>query len=269
MAGCRAWFETPRLSEHKTLAETLKPLPTAIDAVQLDIVFGERLVDEHELEQELWKDIDQIAGMSIEQRMRVEEAGFRVGVVGSNPPLELQRLLGLNTGKVDALTLEQKHLIAGRTIVLRPGGETEILASPPRLEVSSTDFPELQEDGEPPETFENMRCVLHMRMERLQDGWVRLHFTPAIHHGQSQLRRVAGPTGWELKSSQKVKTFPEYRFSVKLSLGEMVLIACDQALPDGFGQRFFRSMSPEGEKKRLITVRLSHMQKLNPIYHEQ
>lgn len=262
-AGCESlWKKEPEpiSNTSKKIAE----LAAGQDAVQLNIVFIERPQNDPLIGESLWREIDEIGTLSAERRAMLKEYGFRAGLVGSNPPRDLQRLIGLNTEITDLAESSRSKRLIGRTIVLRSGADTEIQTSPFFPEV------ELQLPGETvARTFKSARCVLNVHMERLQDGWVTLFFTPELHHGARELRRVAGETGWELKSSQKIERFPDQEFRMTLNVGEMVLLGARENASHDLGDQFFHASLDQAQSKRLIVVRLADMQRIKPIYREE
>ncbi len=258
--GCHVVDTQTEQTARKTL---LAPMQPAMDAVQLDIVFVERDEKDPLLTQMLWNEIDQVGTVDLKTRSRLRESGFRVGLVGMSPPRSLQRLLGFSNDITDAAGTSRHKELAGRSVLLRSGGETEIQTSSIYQELFVT-FPG---DSEPTR-LTTARFVLRAQLERLQDGWVNLHLTPEIHHGNSQLRPVAGAAQWELKGAQEVKSFDDLRFSVALNVGEMVIMSADQAEEDKIADRFFVNRDVQRPQRRLVVVRLSDMKKIEPLYSE-
>ncbi|MCA8982119.1 MAG: hypothetical protein KDA76_00035 [Planctomycetaceae bacterium] len=241
----------------------LAPLQAGIDAVQLDIVFVERDNKDPLLTRMLWDEIDQVGTVDLQTRSRLRDAGFRVGLVGMSPPRSLQRLLGFSSDITDTAGTSRHKELAGRSVLLRSQGETEIQTSPI--------YPELMlklPGSEEPVKLLNARFVLRVQLERLQDGWVNLHITPEIHHGNSQLRPVAGASNWELKGTQEVKSFEDLQFSVALNVGEMVVLSADHESEHSIADQFFVNRDVQRPQRRLVVVRLSDMKKIEPLYTE-
>ncbi|MBR9801855.1 MAG: hypothetical protein ACE37I_09845 [Rubinisphaera brasiliensis] len=239
----------------------LSPLSPGIDAVQLDIVYVERDEKDPLLAQMLWGEIDQVGTVDLQTRSRLRDAGFRVGLVGMSPPRSLQRLLGFSNDPTDSAGTSRHSELAGRSVLLRSGGDTEIQ--------TSVVYPELtiQLPGEDePRTLLTARFVLRAQLERLQDGWVNLHLTPEIHHGQSQLRPVAGAANWELKGTQEVLSMNDLQFTVALNVGEMVVLSADSETEESLGDQFFVNRDVQRPQRRMIVVRLSDMRKIEPLY---
>lgn len=261
--GCEAL----KISKDEPVTSTnhkLASLAAGQDAVQLNIVFIERPADDPLIGEALWNGVDEIGTLSVDRRSELQRVGFRTGLVGSNPPRQLQRLIGLNTEITDFGESSREKRLIGRNVILRSGAETEIQTSPfyPELKLMLPGKTEKQ-------TFLSARCVMNVKMERTQDGWVTLHFTPELHHGPRELRRVAGDNGWELKSSQQIEAFPNQRFRMTLNVGEMVLLGARDDVSDSLGEQFYHASLDQAGSKRIIVVRLADMQRIQPIYREE
>ena len=62
--------------------------------MQLDVAYIEWPADDAKLGEELWRHVDQVGPVDVETRGRLRHNGFRVGIVGANPPPVLQRMIG-------------------------------------------------------------------------------------------------------------------------------------------------------------------------------
>lgn len=248
-------------SEEAPRKQLLAPLQASIDAVQLDILFVERDERDPLLTKMLWDEIDQIGTVDLQTRSRLRDSGFRVGLVGMSPPRSLQRLLGFTSDITDHAGTSRHKELAGRSVVLRTQGETEIQTSPvyPELTVKLP-------GQEQPQKLSNVRFVMRVQIERLQDGWVKLHFTPEMHHGQSRLRPVAGKSEWELKGAQEIEAFDDLKFTVSLNIGEMVVLSADLDAEDRIADYYFVNREVQRPQRRMVVVRLTDMKKIEPIY---
>ncbi|HTI49751.1 MAG TPA: hypothetical protein VL475_02325, partial [Planctomycetaceae bacterium] len=242
------------------------------NAIQLDIVYVERPIDDARLGDELWRYTDQIAAIDQKHRETMRRNGFRVGVVGSNPPLALQQMLGLKSDFVYEPDAEKAKGLVGHRSVIQSGGQTEIQTSPIYRECS-IELPGSGESGR--RSYTNVVCKYHITAERLQDGWVQLDFVPQIHYGDEQLRRDVGDDGWRLSNKQRTATFFPQRFQVKLSVGEMALVTADDDAEGRLGELFFRgpqALAPNNDVlpgethtassptvQRILVVRLAGM----------
>ena len=260
LSGCSAVETKTVMTAQNPL---LSPVKRSLEAVQLDIVYVERDEKDPLLTRMLWEEIDQVGTVDLQTRSRLREAGFRVGLVGMTPPRSLQRLLGMHLELTDAACTSRHRELAGRSVLLRSGGDTEIQTSPTYYETS------LKLPGETePTVFKNARFVVRAELERLQDGWVNLHLSPEIHHGNSQLRPVAGQGSWQYKGAQEVQMFHDLKFSVPMNIGEMVILSSDVKADQSVGDRFFVNRDEQRPQRRLVVIRLTDMKKIEPLYSE-
>jgi hypothetical protein len=234
-SGCALFNKSPGTlftKSYKLPSLTLPP-----NAIQLDIVYVERPIGDARLGDELWRSTDQIAAIDEKHRDTLRKNGFRVGVVGSNPPVALQQMLGLKSDFVYEPLAEKAKNLVGHRSVISSGGQTEIQTSPVYRECS-IELPGTGETGR--RSYTNVVCKYHITAERLQDGWAQLDFVPQIHYGDEQLRRDVGDNGWKLQNKQRTATFFPQRFQVKLSVGEMALVTADDNPQGLLGEIFFR-----------------------------
>lgn len=260
VAGCHIVDMQQTQAVNKSL---LTPVQPAFDAVQLDVVFVERDATDPLLGRTLWNEIDQVGTVDLQTRSRLRDEGFRVGLVGMSPPRSLQRMLGFSSDITDSADTSRHKGLAGRTVLIRSGEKTEIQTGPTYNELT-VKFPGAAEET----TLKNARFVLRVQLERLQDGWVNLHLTPEIHHGELLLRPVAGEAQFQLKGTQEVKSFDELKFTVALNVGEMVVMSADQADVDKIADQFFVNRDVQRPQQRLVVIRLSDMKKIEPLYAE-
>src|SRR5205807_7103339 len=130
------------------------------------VMYVERPVGEPLLGDELWRHVDQLASIDAETRNRIRKNGFRVGVVGANPPVALQKMLGLKSDFVSEPDAEDAKQLVGRRFFPVSGGEIEIQVSPLFQECTLN----IDSGGSSePRRFENAICKYRIRAVRLQD----------------------------------------------------------------------------------------------------
>lgn len=238
LAGCSLFENAPETTH--TTANRLPPLRPPPGSMQLDIAYIEWPADDAQLGKELWRHVDQVGPIDAETRGRLRENGFRVGIVGTNPPPALQRMIGMKSAFALEPEAEEAKQISGRTVMLLSGSETDVQVSNP--------YPSCLlnlkhgEDAEP-RTFTNAVCKYRIRANRIQDGWVRLEFTPQIHYGDEQLRHEIGENGWTLQKGQLTETFRPQRFTVELKTGDMAIVTSEENSLGTMGELFFRGPS--------------------------
>ena len=195
--------------------------------------------------------------------MRLFENGWRVGHASSHPPRALEELLDLSTGRREVID-EQRRLI-GRRVALASGNDfpIDVTGLLPEMRVTMS-------DGKV-QSFSNARCVLRARLDREQDGWVSINFTPEIHHGETSLRPVATAFQWTGQNAQQVQPMYGEQFSLKLNIGEMAIVtATDPAESNdaSLGHAFFRSLDKAGGLQRLLLIRVADMRRMTPVYQD-
>lgn len=233
--GCAPFEKSDSLSS--TTAHKLPQLRPPPGAIQLDVAYIEWPADDPLLGDELWRHIDQDGPVEPAIRGRLRQNGFRVGIVGTNPPVPLQRMLGMKSSFTSEPEAEQTKQLTGRSFFLVSGGETDVQVSNPYPECAVT----LDTAGGPESRrFENAVCKYKIRAARVQDGWVQLEFIPQIHHGDDQLRHEVGGMEWRYQNGQLTETFRPQRFEVRLSTGDMAVITAEEQAPGTLGQLFFR-----------------------------
>jgi len=246
-AGCSV-FDSPAVTQ--TTAKKLPQLHAAPGAIQLDAVYVERPIGDPLLGDALWQYVDQVAAVDAESRGPLRKNGFRVGLVGTNPPLALQKMLGLKSDFASEPDAEKAKRFTGRHFFLVSGSDTDIQVSPayPSCTV------QLDRGGETfTRRFEQAVCKFRIRAERLQDGWARLEFVPQVYYGTQHDRRIVGEAGWMFQTGQENETFLMQRFKVKLSTGEMALVTCEEQAAGTLGHLFFRgpaALRPPSEEDR-------------------
>lgn len=269
-------------SSAESHSNVLRKIPTSKTAVALEILFVERPINDPLLGSQLWDEVDQIGSLPPDERKALEEAGFRVGRVGANPPLALQTLMGLST---DLGAKEERRLV-GHPVRLPSGAETEINTGV--LHPQCTIKIPLP-DGTETRSFENVRGIFRMKASRLQDGWARIEFLPEIHHGQIKNRPVAVAGEWQVPTTQAVEKLYCLKFTLDLNLGEMVVITGEPEPKDTVGSHFFHapeftdtlaealsnpeaaaapSITPNGIQ-RLLIVRLADLSTAKSLYSVQ
>jgi len=243
----------------------LPPLRPARDAMQIEIVFVERPVGDPLLGNRLWSDIDKLA-VAGDELDSLKRLGLRVGNAGMTPCPALEQMLELTGDPVEKS--ESKTRPPVQTIFLSPSGESPIETN--SRTKCTVDVPTLA--GVKEKTYENFKSELRMTAHRLQDGWARLEFVPEIHFGVQRVRPIPSAAGseWEPKDTQEVDSLMTQKFSVKLQVGEMVLITTDAAgKPHSFGHQAFVKEDPQRDPiQRVLVVRLANMSRIDPVYSQ-
>ena len=238
----------------------LPPIIAPRDAVELEVFFVERPLDDPLLGESLWRELDQISTVSPQSRARLAQAGIRFGVAGTSPPASLRALARAPnaTAAGPALRQQQLPLFSGQEGTL----EVAVLRAP--FEVASASL-----HGRNVRSYNGARCVMRVSGERTQEGWVRLHFLPELHHGQEIARPVAAEHEWQYQHAASIDPFHEQRFDVELNQGEVIVIGAGGSAADTIGAQFFRGTRDATPVERLLIVRVSTIKQVAPVRSTQ
>ena len=247
-AGCNSI--SPQGSFARTVERALlKPLAPPCDAINVEVYFVDRDVNDPVTKTSLWSQLNQLGAVDAEIQHRLDRDGFRFGIAPSNPPYSLQSLLHLtSTDSPRYRTVRQQYV--------RPSGSD--------IELTTAQYPQelvLELDGATRE-FNNARCVLRMKVERLQERWARLEFLPEIHSGEIQMRASATENDWQITHGQEIESLFKHRFAMELNVGDFAVIGSRPNSPS-VAQQFFAG-DPAANVQRLCVVRLNDTVQIQP-----
>ena len=256
LSGCRLLNFDDRTEEPPL---ELPRMVAPRDSVQLDVLFIDRPQNDALLSDALWREVDQIAGRPAAARRQLKRHGWRVGHASSHPPRALEELLKLSSEQPEFHDPSQR--LIGRRIALATGTDfpIDVTDTLPELRIRVSEDADIR-------SYSDAKCVLRTRLERQQDGWVKLHFLPELHHGKTWLRPVATSQDWKRRRQQNIEPLYDQQFSLSLNLGEMALITAESSDADTTGTAFFRSLDETGRLQRMIVVRVADMRRLTPVY---
>jgi hypothetical protein len=245
--------------DHKQSASkpVLPPLVAPKDALTLEVYYIERGAGDALIGESLWRQLDEAGAIkSQEVRSRLRTAGLRVGLAGTNPPQALR------AAAAEQRSASERGPGAMRKVSLLAGQETTIEAA---IIDDAFQVRTRGTAGERVTPYAGARCILRISGERQQDGWVRLHVHPELHHGAKTFRSSAQDGDWKLHQGQKIDQLYEQRFDVELSLGELVVLGPLGDEPDTIGARFFRTGEPPAASERVLVIRVADVQQIDPI----
>ena len=149
-------------------------------------------------------------------------------------------------------------MLSGKRVFVVDGGETEVVVSDvyPKcgMIVADAGAAPAQE-----REYDAARCLFRVRVQRDQEGWARLEFTPVVQYGQELLRPVARDSEWEMVAQRREDRFYPQRFEVLLNIGDMCLITGRTDRHGTPGYRFFLGPDGHDDLQRLFLVRLVHI----------
>lgn len=254
-SGCAPWLNpTLRAIEQQRLAS----LPTAApqQAVELEVFFIERPVDDPLTGNALWNQLDQIGSVDATSRERLQANGLRFGIAGRTFPSALQTLTDrvFDDGPGHRTTRQQYQTPSGVTHQF-PCGD---LPDPAVIGL-------MTDEGREELQFSRARGVFRCRVETTQEGWARLEVLPEIHHGELKMRHTATDKDWDWSGRQAVHPLYPQRFSVILNEGETLILGPVGDRPDSIGSRMFRGNEAAEPMSRLLAIRLKSLGQVQPV----
>jgi hypothetical protein len=242
-AGCRADRAEP--APHFAAAGPFAGAAGA-DVVQLDVALVERPPGDDFLNRGLWQLADEQAA-GLDALPRLQDNGWRVGLLGGLPPEGLQTLLTSPRSCPDPRRL-QVH--AGRPVPVPLGGTRPRL----RFRLDPTSNPVDVDLAE-------ARCVLEVVPSLTDDGRVRLHFVPQVEHGRpgvafAALREPGGPLRWERQEEQPRESYPRQGWEVVAAPHEYVAVGTSWERGAGtLGQACLLALGEGRPVQRLLVLR--------------
>lgn len=243
------------VAQTQTAKPFLPPLVKPKDAVSVEIMLADRAVGDPLIGKALWSNLNEVSATSPKNHDMLARQGFQYGLAPSTPPFAVQALLS-SDGK--SATQRVQRLKYG----FPSGGEHVVETWPevPILEcVLPTPAGEMQK-----RTFKTARCVFRVRMEKVEDGWARMEFTPEIHHGLLAQRRVPTEQDWMFETGQEVEALYEMKFAVELNLRELAVIGLKDSSESTLGHSFFRG-TQTGRLERTLMIRLADIYEVHPV----
>ncbi len=242
-------------SERKSFQRpTLPP-----DSVVFDVLLTRIPYQDRDLAVEFWKDVDEME-LEPNTRKRLNEQGFRVGVVGASPPETLSQLLALK-GRELRESIEEEvdfskpeaataPVTSSKPVTLRVGMKSvietrsEVCASIPILE---------NENGAlVGKSYSDARTTLSVSIEQNPDGSVKFNLSPLLKYGapQSVTRYQYGQL--VRTQEQPTKSFDQLKFSVSLRPGQFLVLGATDAGTNALGKFFFTDGGEDFDQKLLV-----------------
>jgi len=253
--GCSAWKD-PTQPPLQLPAHRL-----AHDSVGLEITFVRVPAGNSPMADELWERVDEQC-LDAKSRMELNRNGFRAGLVGSQLPESLRRLLDeqKQQNQLDRLVSSETDVLAqNRQLQNRSGQRSEIVAGPPQPEMVAL-FKAEQQAKITGKTFRDAQCILATRCFPRSDGSVRLELIPEVHHGEPRKQWVAGEGTFHLLSGREREVFAELKMQLTLQRGQTLVISSTPETK-GLGQNFFVEAGRGATQQKIFLVRLSQTQR--------
>ena len=252
LTGCAIFTADRHLTESdgKSL---LPPIQAPLEAIQLEVMFVERPVNDPLLGRALWTEMDQMAGIPADRRMELHENGFKVALAGTEPPPTLAALL--DAGRIEDYE-DLRGFWVNRRVSLRRGAKTDVICS---HEPRSWDVKLSSEGALTENDFDKAQGVLRVNLEDVRDGWVKVHVQPEIHHGEVALQRQVKNDQWNVSARQEIHPLNSTGFTVHLNLNEMLAISADDTAAGRAGNYFFRREDDGRLMQRVVLLRIADL----------
>jgi hypothetical protein len=229
------------------------------DSVVLEMTFVQLPLEES-TEADLWLQVDE-QHLPLETSRRLHENGIRTGLVGSQFPEALHRLLdkpGPNEMIVAGMSPAETELFAQQKRLQIRAGESHAVVVAPQQTGEMVVL--LSEEGSiSAHRFSDAKGFLSITSTPLGDGRVRVELTPEIEHGHLR-QRISGVRGsWLVTNSRERRVFDELRFSTVMSAGQTLMITCTPELK-GLGDQLLVTGESATRARTLMLIRLAQTQ---------
>jgi hypothetical protein len=259
-SGCRLISPPEDLALEEN-ASPLSPL-AGDDHVSLEVFFVHVPLGDEATADSIWNDVDE-QQFPVDDRRRLGQHGFRVGVASGALPKAIQALLDANgsTSAADESdstdTGEAQPLASRQELRLRPGGKGEIVPCPPRdsLTLMTVDGRELTG-----RTLHAAQGKLIVRCQAEGDGRVRVSLAPQIQHGEVRRRFVGGDGAFRPDIGQDKIEFEHLSISAQLSPGQMIVAGAMRMPLSSLARDFLTDPSSGKPVQKILVLRLMQSQ---------
>lgn len=257
-AGCLRAFDTKPSGE-----SPLAPLVVAPTSVMLDIVFLHYAENDDVLDRQLWERVDE-QQIPMELRTRLQANGFRVGVLGTQLPPELEQRMRLTDKpqttetQVTASEIDTDSPVRQRSLQVQPGRRTNILCLGEQQKMPELSLLVRGANGEVTgKTYRKVSGLFVTRAYPEGDGRARIELVPELEHGDPQRRYDPSEGMLRVDFGPAKETLDSLKIEATLSPGQMIVVA---SLPDRtgtVGRHFFTTTNGEKKRQKLLMVRLA------------
>ena len=255
LLGCSSWRDMP-VDTFELPSVRLAP-----DGFALQVTFVRLPTGEQDFDTELWKEIDEQA-VDQEMRQRLNENGFRCGLVGAQLPDALRALLDKKEQNSTLEATSQREidsLSQNRQINTRSGKRSEIVtgALQDQMIVLYRDANKNKVIGK---TFEQAQPIMATKCYASGDGGVEIYLIPEIQFGQPKKQWIAGDGTFHLLSARDREVYSELEIKAALVAGQTLVIS-STAESKGVGHNFFVDTAHGDPQQKLLLVRLAQTQR--------
>jgi hypothetical protein len=220
----------------------------AADVIEVRVALVEQPVGDTFINQELWTLADEQI-IPLEQKLVLEENGFRVGQIGGNTPAGLLTLL-----------TSKRNNVNPRGFFVHSNQAIPVVLGPI---MPSCSF-QIQHDRDWADVaVEKAQCVLSLVPSLTGDGRMRLEFTPQVHHGDKKLvpRAAEDGSGFVLQEEWPTDTYASLAWDVTLTANQCLVVGARSDRPETLGYRCFLRRDESVPVQRLLVI---HSCRLKP-----
>ncbi len=228
------------------------------ETIKLEVFFARFPAGNAALNGPLWNDIDE-QSLPPAIRRELADAGLRAGLVGTQVPVELARLLTLSDAPVDpaeanTVDLEQEPAVTKRLLAVRPNRRSELIASTVYDTLSLLMRDEGQVVGR---TYAKAEGRFALRASEVAGGRVQVELTPELHYGEQQQRWNAADGVIRLEASRPKRVFDELKLAAQLEPGQMLIVSCQPDRPGTLGHCFFTEPKADSLMQKFLVIRIA------------
>jgi hypothetical protein len=208
--------------------------------VALDVAVLEIPITDRGQIASIWTSADEQI-VAADRKARLEDNGFRVGIIGGIPPAAFLNLL--MSDRTNPAPHQWLRKVGDAKVLTLGGAQPEC-----RFQI-------VQDGATSPVTLENAQCALQVTAALHGDG-VTLAIAPQVEHGKRSLWPASdGAGGWAMQGQRPVERYPYLQVEVSLGVSEYLIVGMRDK-PDSLGHTCFRS-SGDRPVERLLAIRAS------------
>lgn len=267
LAGCAKLDKVQRAS--------LPRAQMSADSVVLDIYFVRVPLGDPLANDQLWADADE-QQLPADLRLRLADHGIRAGILGSQIPPALEKLVA--DPKQQKVAAASAELPAEEAAPADPNVVTEFEAEPrvmhQHLQLRAGKPGQIQTSRERENlvlletqaglvggrSYRKGQGVLELKSFPQPDGRVWLELVPQLHHDDPKIEYVDQSGAWMPDVRRPRRLFPELKIDAKLAAGEMLVLTCFPDQTGSFGHHCFSESSSHGVTQKLLIIRISQTQ---------
>ncbi len=241
---------------------------TLLPMARLEASIVTRPANDPRIRRLVWEELDESGLMTPDNRQRLNQSGFRVGVAGSATPWVLQSLAKEAATANRSVDGQQSILAESTRGIAALGPVFSIMQNgKSMLEVQSQLNPESIPLSRIPDLASlrdrsRLRCVFEVSVKELNDDWALLSVLPQIHAGAVTTRLSVSGASNQLPTRQNIIPLFDQQFTVKLHTGEIAVIGRHDSADWNPGRMFFQPDSGSSASERLLIIRLTGVDKV-------